>query len=193
MKKMLIMGACFIMAGFVKIEAAKGSHTEMAASKLLMVDKVRIGSQVNPKSKPVKKPAAAVSTGKSGAKPITILISTIPDIMQYDKKSFTVKAGQKVIIEFDNQDNMQHNLVLIKAGALDKVGLAADDLARDPKGAEKSYTPQMPEVLHATKLLNPQESFTLQFTAPAQPGDYPYVCTFPGHWRIMKGVMKVVK
>jgi len=33
----------------------------------------------------------------------------------------------------------------------------------------------------------------LRFTAPDKPGEYPYICTFPGHWRIMQGVMKVVK
>jgi uncharacterized protein len=65
-------------------------------------------------------------------------------------------------------------------------------MARDPKGGEKHYVPQMPEVLHATKLLNTGESFTLEFTAPSAPGDYPYVCTFPGHWRGMNGIMKVV-
>ncbi len=33
---------------------------------------------------------------------------------------------------------------------------------------------------------------TLRFTAPTEPGEYPFICTFPGHWRIMQGVMKVV-
>ncbi|MEJ7768924.1 MAG: plastocyanin/azurin family copper-binding protein [Chitinophagaceae bacterium] len=157
---------------------------------------VSIG-QVSPKSKTAKpapaKKASTKATGSTAMKPITISMSVVPDVMQFDKKSFTVKAGQKVTIELENPDGMQHNLVLIKAGALDKVGMAADDMARDPKGAEKSYVPGLPEVLYATKLLNPQESATLQFTAPSQPGEYPYVCTFPGHWRIMRGVMKVVK
>jgi azurin len=26
-----------------------------------------------------------------------------------------------------------------------------------------------------------------------QAGEYPYVCTFPGHWRIMNGVLQVVQ
>jgi azurin len=55
------------------------------------------------------------------------------------------------------------------------------------------YVPAMAEVLFHTRLLNPQETVKLQFIAPAQAGDYPYVCTFPGHWSIMNGVMKVVK
>jgi uncharacterized protein len=72
------------------------------------------------------------------------------------------------------------------------VGKAADKMASDPKGAEKNYVPDLPEVLFATKLVNPQQSVTLKFIAPAKAGDYPYVCTFPGHWSIMNGTMKVV-
>jgi azurin len=73
------------------------------------------------------------------------------------------------------------------------VGAAADDLARDPNGAKLNYVPRMPEVLAATPLVNPAGKYTLTFKVPAAAGDYPYVCTFPGHWRIMKGVLKVTK
>jgi azurin len=31
----------------------------------------------------------------------------------------------------------------------------------------------------------------MSFTAPIAKGDYPYVCTFPGHHILMRGVMKV--
>ena len=64
---------------------------------------------------------------------------------------------------------------------------------RSPEKLQKDYVPQMQEVLYSTKLLNPGESFILQFTAPNKPGDYPFVCTFPGHWRIMNGIMRVTK
>ena len=40
-------------------------------------------------------------------------------------------------------------------------------------------------------ILNPDETYSLKFTAPSKPGEYPYICTFPGHWRIMQGVMIV--
>ncbi|WP_420845224.1 plastocyanin/azurin family copper-binding protein [Maribacter litopenaei] len=50
----------------------------------------------------------------------------------------------------------------------------------------------MSEVLFATALVNPDQTVTLRFKAPSEPGEYPYICTFPGHWRIMQGVMKVV-
>ncbi|HYH56621.1 MAG TPA: plastocyanin/azurin family copper-binding protein, partial [Anseongella sp.] len=135
----------------------------------------------------------ATAADSPAGEAVIISMGVVPDLMQYDKKSFTVKAGQKVIIEFENNDAMQHNMLVIRPGALEKVGAAADDLARNPRETEKQYVPEIPEVMYATRLLNPGEMATLEFTAPAQPGDYPYVCTFPGHWRGMNGIMKVEK
>jgi uncharacterized protein len=48
-------------------------------------------------------------------------------------------------------------------------------------------------VLFSSPLVNPDESYSIIFKAPEKTGNYPYVCTFPGHWRLMNGVMKVVK
>jgi azurin len=139
---------------------------------------------------------AAAGKGKAavqGGGPVTINMKVVEHLMQYDKKLVTLKAGQKVTLNLDNPDGMQHNLVIIKPGTLSKVGAAADALARDPNGAEKNYVPQVPEVLWATKLLGTGESATLEFTAPTVPGDYIFVCTFPGHWRGMNGILRVTQ
>jgi uncharacterized protein len=92
---------------------------------------------------------------------------------------------------------MQHNFVLIKPKTSDKVGAAADRLAKgEPQAAMSArlqYVPRMPEVLFATPLINPGKRYTLTFKVPDTPGDYPYICTFPGHWRIMKGILRVTK
>jgi len=74
-----------------------------------------------------------------------------------------------------------------------KVGAAADKMAQDPKGAERQYVPKMPEVLFYTPLVNPEQTFKLRFKVPDALGDYPFICSFPGHWRIMNGIMKVIK
>ncbi|MBC7569645.1 MAG: ThuA domain-containing protein [Spirosoma sp.] len=144
-----------------------------------------------------RKPTTAVPapSGRPASveKAIVLTIKVIEEQMKYDTKLITVKAGMPVVLTLENPDIMQHNLVICKPGTIEKVGKAADALAQDMKGADKSYIPQMPEVLAATKLVNPGEAFTLEFTAPAKPGDYPFVCTFPGHWRIMQGVMRVEK
>ncbi len=145
--------------------------------------------------KAVKQPVSAKksqSTSKD-SKAITIDIKVVPDMLQYNKEQITVTAGQKVIIRLDNPDGMQHNMLIIQPGTLQQVGAAADALARDPQGAQQNYVPKIPQVLFSTKLLMPQESTTLEFIAPDKPGDYPFVCTFPGHWRGMNGIMKVVE
>ncbi|GLR18541.1 hypothetical protein GCM10007940_31570 [Portibacter lacus] len=122
-----------------------------------------------------------------------IVIRTIKNEMKYDLTKFTVKAGEMVEVVFENNDFMQHNLVIVDKGGLEKVGAGADKLAADPQGAEKSYVPDMKEVLHATKIIDPSQKASLKFKAPSEPGIYPFVCTFPGHWRIMQGEMTVVK
>jgi uncharacterized protein len=121
-----------------------------------------------------------------------IRLKVIKNEMKYDLKEFTVEAGKPVEIIFENPDFMQHNLVITQIGALETIGKAADKMASDPNGAEKNYVPALPQVLFATKLVNPQQTETLRFVAPAKTGDYPFVCTFPGHWSIMNGTMKVV-
>tara|TARA_R110000751_G_scaffold8828_15_gene34295 strand:+ start:8704 stop:12210 length:3507 start_codon:yes stop_codon:yes gene_type:complete len=135
----------------------------------------------------------ADSTLETGSSAVIINIKTIKNEMKYDITEFVVEAGKAVELVFENTDFMQHNLVITKIGEKEKVGMAADKLAMDPDGAEKNYVPNMPEVLYATTIINPEEKVVLKFTAPEEPGDYPFICTFPGHWRIMQGVMKVVK
>lgn len=132
--------------------------------------------------------AESVKLGEPGQ---VIIIKPVQNAMKFDKEKINVKAGSVVEIVFDNTDFMQHNLLILQQGSLNKVGAAADKLAMDPEGASMNYTPKIPEVLYATPLVNPDNKFTLKFKAPAQKGDYPYICSFPGHWRIMKGVMEV--
>ena len=61
----------------------------------------------------------------------------------------------------------------------------------DPQGLAKHYVPESDDVIAYTDMVNPKGEFTIHLTAPEQPGDYPYLCTFPGHWMVMNGVMKV--
>lgn len=123
----------------------------------------------------------------------TIKIEVVENAMKYDVKQFEAKAGSILEIEFKNPDFMQHNLLILQKGTMEKVGTAADKLAQDPNGITQNYVPKMPEVLFATKLIDPQGSVKLKFRVPDETGDYPFICSFPGHWRIMNGVMKVTK
>jgi azurin len=88
---------------------------------------------------------------------------------------------------------MPHNLVVTLPGAGEEIGLLADAMAADPEAVKRHYVPDSPKILFATSLLGDHAEAAFEFTAPKEPGEYPFLCTFPGHWRIMRGVMKVVE
>ncbi len=119
-------------------------------------------------------------------------IATVEARMAYDVTAFRVAPGQQVEIVLRNADVLPHNLVIVRPGAGEMVGRAADAMATDPDAFEKEFIPDSPAVLHATRMLQEGESVRLRFTAPEQEGNYPYICTFPAHWITMKGVMEVV-
>ncbi len=120
----------------------------------------------------------------------TLAVGTKPGL-KYDVAKFQVKAGSKIRLVFNNNDDMTHNLVVVKPKTVDKVGNAAINMGLE--GAEKNYVPVMDEVLFHTGLLQPESQETIYFTAPAIPGDYTFVCTYPGHYTLMQGIIKVVK
>lgn len=120
-----------------------------------------------------------------------VTISTLRERMLYDVTEFTVQPNQPVKLTFNNTDATPHNLVIVAPGAADEVGMAGNEMAKDPNGLKQHFVPKTDKVLHFTKLLEAEGSTVLRFRAPATPGDYPYVCTFPGHWVMMRGVMHV--
>lgn len=122
----------------------------------------------------------------------TVRIGAIPERLLFTKDQFEVKAGQPVRLIFTNPDATEHNLLILDAGTpVEEIGLAANDMARSPEGAKKNYLPDDERILQATKLLKTGRSETLRFLAPKKPGKYPFVCTFPGHWTVMQGVITV--
>ena len=119
-------------------------------------------------------------------------ISAVKERMLYDLKQFEVRAGQPVKLEFVNPDAISHNLVIIRPGTEEAVGLEVNRMIADPKQIEiGQYIPETDAILFHTEMVPPNSSETLRFIAPREPGNYPYICTFPGHWTIMKGVMVV--
>ena len=110
--------------------------------------------------------------------------------LRYDKTTLTVKAGSRVKLAFFNNDDMPHNVVITLPGKADAVGKAAMNLGI--KGADMQYVPDMPEVLWHTKLTGPGGKDVIYFRAPDKPGFYQFVCTFPGHYLTMRGVLRVV-
>ena len=103
-----------------------------------------------------------------------------------------MKAGQAVRIEFVNPDATPHNLVVVEPGALMEIGMAANEMAKDPEAAKTGqFLPKSKKILFHSRMLNALDAETMRFIAPKKPGVYPYICTFPGHWTIMRGKMIV--
>jgi len=111
--------------------------------------------------------------------------------MTFATKRFSVKAGERISLTLANPDTMPHNIAILKPGTMAKVGDGVNHTAALPDGASKRYIPDGSEVLFFTDIIDPGKSATIHFNAPAIPGEYPYICTFPGHWLIMNGVMVV--
>ncbi len=121
----------------------------------------------------------------------TLTIKTIPERLLYDLREFKVAPRAPVKLVFENPDVTPHNLLIVQPGAADEVGMAGNEMAKTPDGLAKGFIPDSPKILHKTKMLNQGDSETLRFTAPTARGKYPYICTFPGHWLVMKGEMIV--
>jgi putative heme-binding domain-containing protein len=120
-------------------------------------------------------------------------LATRPHQMLFDQDRLVVQANKAAEVVFENNDIMPHNFVVIQPGTLEEIGLLGEAQATQPGALERQFVPQSPHVLLASKLLQPRESQRLTFTAPKAPGVYPYVCTYPGHWRRMYGALVVVE
>lgn len=120
------------------------------------------------------------------------------DAMQFNVKSFDVKAGEQVKLTLKHVGKlpkaaMGHNLVILKMG----VDAMQFGLGVAGKGGNTAngYIPtdaaEVAKILAHTEMIGGGETTTIEFTAPTKPGAYPFVCTFPGHVAMMKGVMNV--
>jgi uncharacterized cupredoxin-like copper-binding protein len=120
-----------------------------------------------------------------------VAIGTIPGAMQYDIKEIKGKPGEILEITLKNTDTMQHNLLITMPGKMSEVGVAADKMGDTPEGKACQFVPDMSSVLAVMGLIDPGKSGTFFYVVPQKPGTYPYVCTVPGHWRMMNGKLKV--
>lgn len=118
----------------------------------------------------------------------TLELATLPGL-RFDQESFDVQPGSKVRLHFNNDDDMLHNLVITVPGKADEVAEQAMNLGL--RGQEMAYVPEVEAVLYHTSLLQPETEESIYFVAPDEPGEYPFVCTFPGHAMTMRGVLHV--
>ena len=124
-----------------------------------------------------------------------IVTITGDDKMMYATTSFEVKAGTKVKVTLKNvglipKIAMGHNFVLLKKGET-AFGFGPQVVANGGNHANDFIpTKGKEKILASTKMLGPGEEDSVIFTAP-ESGEYEYLCTFPGHFALMRGKMIV--
>ncbi len=111
--------------------------------------------------------------------------------LTYATKQFNVKANEPLALTLTNPDVVPHNWVLVRPGTIRQVGELGNLLIADPKAASLHYVPESDAVLVHTDIVSPNSEQVIYFIAPPAPGEYPFLCTFPGHWMVMNGTMVV--
>lgn len=144
-------------------------------------------------------PAASTAADDSGVVEqkdgVYIISLTGNDMMQYNARQFTVPAGAKVKLVLHHNGKMAvtvmgHNVVILNKGEdYQKFG---GELTSAGGKLENEYLPESmrSRVFVFTKMIGGGETTEIEFTAPAA-GEYPYLCTFPGHFGTMNGKMLV--
>lgn len=119
------------------------------------------------------------------------------DAMQYTLEQFEVEAGQTVELTLTHLGRlgvevMGHNVVILQSGN-DPVEFGAR-VMEEGGAADNEYLPDAlrGDVVASTDMIGGGETTTITFTAPDEPGLYAFVCTFPGHYAAMNGVMTVI-
>ncbi|MCX7398516.1 MAG: PA14 domain-containing protein [Planctomycetales bacterium] len=121
-----------------------------------------------------------------------IALGTVRERMIYDRETVAVQAGRPVEFRLTNTDNMPHNFAVVLPGTMAEVGELAEATGRDADAAARQFIPRSEKILVASKLVQPEQTDSIFFEVPKEPGIYPYVCTYPGHWRRMYGALYVV-
>ena len=144
------------------------------------------GAQTPAKPDPAAKGAAA-----KGVRTVEIIGT---DDMKYSVPTIAAKPGEQIRVRLVVKGAMPkiamaHNFVLLaaKADVLKFVNAAALARTTDFIPAELKA-----QVVANTGLAGAGETVEVTFTAPKAPGDYTYLCTFPGHFQAgMKGALTV--
>jgi len=135
--------------------------------------------------------ASGIAVAATGIR--TVVISAF-DTMKYSVNTIEAHPGEKITVELKNEgampkEAMGHNWVLLKAGVDPQAYATA---ALGAKAQDYQPTSMADKVIASIKTLGPKESGSVTFTAPAAPGKYPYLCSFPAHCQVgMRGFLVV--
>jgi len=123
---------------------------------------------------------------------VTLRIASDGDELKFKPDRLTCPSGATVRLTLHHAGKIiddPHNWVLLKPGTTDAF-LADADKIEDDTTVVPAQDKAM--VLAATPMCPRHKTVTIQFVAPA-PGDYPFVCSVPGHGATMRGTLTVTR
>lgn len=135
-------------------------------------------------------PAPTATEPPKPAQHVELQLATVANTMAFDKTKLSVPAGAEVHLTIKNNATMAtlpHNWVLVNPGTEASVAAAGLKIG---EGAGYLDVRDANALAH-TPMAKPGETADVTFTAPSKAGDYPYICTIPGHYMMMKGVLTV--
>ena len=197
MYRIILLASCLLLVtACAKKEEAKAPAAPAKAE-------APAKEEVKAEAKPAEAAPAAAPAAPTGVKPtdanaivddgkvVTVQIEGL-DSMKYNYTRIDVKADRTVKLTLTHTGKMAknvmgHNLVIlkkdvdVKAFAMSAIAAKATDFI--PAGSED-------KMIAMTKLIGGGESDTIEFAAP-EAGTYNFICTFPGHFTMMKGILVV--
>ena len=156
--------------------------------------------QVNTLQKTSKETKVVTTKKKNKTEDKTVVVDangvanvtiTSNDGMRFDVRKINVSSGQKVRVTLTHTGKldkriMGHNVVFLKNGVKPSAFAVKAAAARD-----NDYIPEeTTEVIAHTKMIGGGETTVIEFIAP-EAGTYNYICSFPGHYAMMKGKLIV--
>ena len=135
--------------------------------------------------------AAAKPPAGFGTPDVEITLGTKHGQMRFDQEALAVQPGAKVKLTLKNTCEMLHNWVLVKGGTADRDRVSGKALQLGAQSMVKHFVPDDPAIVASSQIAMPGKDVVVYFVAPKAEGDYPYVCTLPGHAFTMVGVMAV--
>ena len=113
--------------------------------------------------------------------------------MKFIPNSFSTNNKKYIEILVENNDTMLHNLLLCKPGTLYKIGSMADNIKNNPGSKDNNYVLKSNYILHQIPVIKPNSQASIIFVPTDMVGSYPFVCTFPDHWRMMNGTLTLTE
>ncbi len=165
------------------------------------------GIEASPEPSPTESPEPIPTTRETGAAPlapsapapapkefhpdVVIEIRSDGNDLRFVPDDVTVKAGQNILLVFKNEASrktgFRHNWVLVLPGRSSEVAALGPEAGTG--GGDIFFEPY---VLANSHRVPPGGETRLAFEAP-RPGVYPFICTEDGHWKEMRGLLRVVE